>query len=170
MLRGAAFVRRLCTSLWVNNKTKVNREDEENEEVVICDENRSSEEGHEEGEDGEDVEEATKTPPQRTLRTRTRRKRIGGILESFKIVATRPELLSLGTTNSLYEAALHVFVFIWTPALEREKMPIKPSPGLSPIACLFALHDVQNARINDVFNPVFRAKETPSHERKWLWR
>ena len=64
----------LCTSLWVNNKTKVNREDEENEEVVICDENRSFEEGHEEGEDGEDVEEATKTPPQRTLRTRTRRK------------------------------------------------------------------------------------------------
>ena len=31
----------------------------------------------------------------------------------------KPELLSLGVTNSLYEAALHVFVFVWTPALER---------------------------------------------------
>ncbi len=129
----------LCTSLWVNNKTKVNREDEENEEVVICDENRSSEEGHEEGEDGEDVEEATKTPPQRTLRTRTRRKRIGGILESFKIVATRPELLSLGTTNSLYEAALHVFVFIWTPALEKRKDADQTISGFVPHGVVFSL-------------------------------
>ena len=129
----------LCTSLWVNNKTKVNREDEENEEVVICDENRSSEEGHEEGEDGEDVEEATKTPPQRILRTRTRRKRIGGILESFKIVATRPELLSLGTTNSLYEAALHVFVFIWTPALEKRKDADQTISGFVPHGVVFSL-------------------------------
>ena len=129
----------LCASLWVNNKTKVNREDEENEEVVICDENRSSEEGHEEGEDGEDVEEATKTPPQRTLRTRTRRKRIGGILESFKIVATRPELLSLGTTNSLYEAALHVFVFIWTPALEKRKDADQTISGFVPHGVVFSL-------------------------------
>ena len=129
----------LCASLWVNNKTKVNREDKENEEVVICDENRSSEEGHEEGEDGEDVEEATKTPPQRTLRTRTRRKRIGGILESFKIVATRPELLSLGTTNSLYEAALHVFVFIWTPALEKRKDADQTISGFVPHGVVFSL-------------------------------
>ena len=129
----------LCASLWVNNKTKVNREDEENEEVVICDENRSSEEGHEEGEDGEDVEEATKTPPQRILRTRTRRKRIGGILESFKIVATRPELLSLGTTNSLYEAALHVFVFIWTPALEKRKDADQTISGFVPHGVVFSL-------------------------------
>ena len=41
----------------MNNKTKVNREDKENEEVVICDENRSFEEGYEEEENGEDVEE-----------------------------------------------------------------------------------------------------------------
>ena len=129
----------LCASLWVNNKTKVNREDEENEEVVMCDENRSSEEGHEEEEDGEDVEEATKTPPQRILRTRTRRKRIGGILESFKIVATRPELLSLGTTNSLYEAALHVFVFIWTPALEKRKDADQTISGFVPHGVVFSL-------------------------------
>ena len=129
----------LCASLWVNNKTKVNREDEENEEVVICDENRSSEEGHEEGGDGEDVEEVTKTPPQRILRTRTRRKRIGGILESFKIVATRPELLSLGTTNSLYEAALHVFVFIWTPALEKRKDADQTISGFVPHGVVFSL-------------------------------
>ena len=129
----------LCASLWVNNKTKVNREDKENEEVVICDENRSSEEGYEEEENGEDVEEATKTPPQRILRTRTRRKRIGGILESFKIVATRPELLSLGTTNSLYEAALHVFVFIWTPALEKRKDADQTISGFVPHGVVFSL-------------------------------
>ena len=35
------------------------------------------------------------------------------------MVLAKPELLSLGVTNSLYEAALHVFVFVWTPALER---------------------------------------------------
>ena len=129
----------LCASLWVNNKTKVNREDKENEEVVICDENRSFEEGYEEEENGEDVEEATKTPPQRILRTRTRRKRIGGILESFKIVATRPELLSLGTTNSLYEAALHVFVFIWTPALEKRKDADQTISGFVPHGVVFSL-------------------------------
>ena len=35
------------------------------------------------------------------------------------MVVANPELLGLGVVNSLYEAALHVFVFVWTPALER---------------------------------------------------
>ena len=127
----------LCASLWVNNKTKVNREDEENDEG---DENASFEEdGDEEGEDREDEEDATKMPPRgRTLR-KTRRKRRGGILESFKIVATRPELLSLGTTNSLYEAALHVFVFIWTPALEKRKDADQTVSGFVPHGVVFSL-------------------------------
>ncbi|ACO64922.1 major facilitator superfamily [Micromonas commoda] len=42
-----------------------------------------------------------------------------GILRAAAMVLAKPELLSLGVTNSLYEAALHVFVFVWTPALER---------------------------------------------------
>ena len=127
----------LCASLWVNNKTKVNREDEENDEG---DENASFEEdGDEEGQDREDEEDATKMPPRgRTLR-KTRRKRRGGILESFKIVATRPELLSLGTTNSLYEAALHVFVFIWTPALEKRKDADQTVSGFVPHGVVFSL-------------------------------
>ncbi|CAL6420034.1 unnamed protein product [Bathycoccus prasinos] len=127
----------LCASLWVNNKTKVNREDEENDEG---DENASFEEdGDEEDEDREDEEDATKIPPRgRTLR-KTRRKRRGGILESFKIVATRPELLSLGTTNSLYEAALHVFVFIWTPALEKRKDADQTVSGFVPHGVVFSL-------------------------------
>lgn len=127
----------LCASLWVNNKTKVNREDEENDEG---DENASFEEdGDEEDEDREDEEDATKMPPRgRTLR-KTRRKRRGGILESFKIVATRPELLSLGTTNSLYEAALHVFVFIWTPALEKRKDADQTVSGFVPHGVVFSL-------------------------------
>ena len=127
----------LCASLWVNNKTKVNREDEENDEG---DENASFEEdGDEEDEDREDEEDATKMHPRgRTLR-KTRRKRRGGILESFKIVATRPELLSLGTTNSLYEAALHVFVFIWTPALEKRKDADQTVSGFVPHGVVFSL-------------------------------
>ena len=127
----------LCASLWVNNKTKVNREDEENDEG---DENASFEEcGDEEDQDREDEEDATKMPPRgRTLR-KTRRKRRGGILESFKIVATRPELLSLGTTNSLYEAALHVFVFIWTPALEKRKDADQTVSGFVPHGVVFSL-------------------------------
>ena len=127
----------LCASLWVNNKTKVNREDEENDEG---DENASFEEdGEEEDQDREDEEDATKMPPRgRTLR-KTRRKRRGGILESFKIVATRPELLSLGTTNSLYEAALHVFVFIWTPALEKRKDADQTVSGFVPHGVVFSL-------------------------------
>ena len=127
----------LCASLWVNNKTKVNREDEENDEG---DENASFvEDGEEEDQDREDEEDATKMPPRgRTLR-KTRRKRRGGILESFKIVATRPELLSLGTTNSLYEAALHVFVFIWTPALEKRKDADQTVSGFVPHGVVFSL-------------------------------
>ena len=127
----------LCASLWVNNKTKVNREDEENDEG---DENASFEEdGDEEDEDRENEEDATKMPLRgRTLR-KTRRKRRGGILESFKIVATRPELLSLGTTNSLYEAALHVFVFIWTPALEKRKDADQTVSGFVPHGVVFSL-------------------------------
>ena len=127
----------LCASLWVNNKTKVNREDEENDEG---DENASFEEdGDEEDEDREDEEDATKIPPRRRTLRKTRRKRRGGILESFKIVATRPELLSLGTTNSLYEAALHVFVFIWTPALEKRKDADQTVSGFVPHGVVFSL-------------------------------
>jgi MFS family permease len=37
------------------------------------------------------------------------------------MVLAEPALLSLGSMNSLYEAALHVFVFVWTPALERRR-------------------------------------------------
>ena len=127
----------LCASLWVNNKTKVNREDEENDEG---DENASFEEDEdEEDEDREDEEDATKIPPRRRTLRKTRRKRRGGILESFKIVATRPELLSLGTTNSLYEAALHVFVFIWTPALEKRKDADQTVSGFVPHGVVFSL-------------------------------
>ena len=126
----------LCASLWVNNKSKVNREDEENDED---EENRSfDEDGDGKDEDGEDEEDATTTPSRRTLR-KPRRKRRGGILESFKIVATRPELLSLGTTNSLYEAALHVFVFIWTPALEKRKDADQTVFGFVPHGVVFSL-------------------------------
>ena len=42
-----------------------------------------------------------------------------GIWRAARMVFAKPELLSLGISNSLYEAALHVFVFVWTPALER---------------------------------------------------
>lgn len=42
-----------------------------------------------------------------------------GVLRAARMVLAEPALLSLGSMNSLYEAALHVFVFVWTPALER---------------------------------------------------
>ena len=45
------------------------------------------------------------------------------------MVLAKPELLSLGVTNSLYEAALHVFVFVWTPALERRGPRMLGSSG-----------------------------------------
>lgn len=51
-----------------------------------------------------------------------------GIWQAARLVFSRRELLSLGVTNSLYEAALHVFVFVWTPALER-RGPVVPVEG-----------------------------------------
>ena len=42
-----------------------------------------------------------------------------GVFCAARMVLAEPALLSLGSINSLYEAALHVFVFVWTPALER---------------------------------------------------
>ena len=42
-----------------------------------------------------------------------------GVFRASRMVLAEPALLSLGSMNSLYEAALHVFVFVWTPALER---------------------------------------------------
>lgn len=44
-----------------------------------------------------------------------------GVFRAAKMVLAEPALLSLGSMNSLYEAALHVFVFVWTPALERRR-------------------------------------------------
>lgn len=52
-----------------------------------------------------------------------------GILRAAAMVLAKPELLSLGVTNSLYEAALHVFVFVWTPALERRGPRMLGSSG-----------------------------------------
>jgi MFS family permease len=40
-------------------------------------------------------------------------------MRAVSAVFNEPELLSLGVINALYEASLHVFVFVWTPALER---------------------------------------------------
>ena len=126
----------LCASLWVNNKTKVNREDEENDEG---DENASFEEdGDGEDQDREDEEDATKMPPRgRTLR-KTRRKRRGGILESFKnrrhasrtIIARYHEFALRG-------CVARVCFSFGRRRWKREKMPIKRSPGLSPTASSF---------------------------------
>ena len=46
---------------------------------------------------------------------------IEGVFRAARMVLAEPALLSLGSMNSLYEAALHVFVFVWTPALERRR-------------------------------------------------
>ena len=42
-----------------------------------------------------------------------------GVRRAAAMVWRDPGLRNLGVMNSLYEAALHVFVFVWTPALER---------------------------------------------------
>ena len=39
--------------------------------------------------------------------------------QSCRAIRHSRELRYLGLVNSLYEAALYVFVFLWTPALER---------------------------------------------------
>ena len=57
-----------------------------------------------------------------------------GILRAARMVLAKPELLSLGVTNSLYEAALHVFVFVWTPALERRGPKTQSLNGSTGIA------------------------------------
>jgi hypothetical protein len=53
-----------------------------------------------------------------------------GIWSAAKMVFANSELLSLGVTNSLYEAALHVFVFVWTPALERRGPKLTSEGGV----------------------------------------
>tara|TARA_B110000977_G_scaffold147016_1_gene186347 strand:- start:8131 stop:9780 length:1650 start_codon:yes stop_codon:yes gene_type:complete len=42
-----------------------------------------------------------------------------GVRRAARMVLNDQTLFTLGLMNSLYEAALHVFVFVWTPALER---------------------------------------------------
>lgn len=51
-----------------------------------------------------------------------------GVARVARMVVANPELLGLGVVNSLYEAALHVFVFVWTPALER-RGPVSAAAG-----------------------------------------
>ena len=51
-----------------------------------------------------------------------------GVARAARMVLANPELLGLGVVNSLYEAALHVFVFVWTPALER-RGPVSAAAG-----------------------------------------
>ena len=126
----------------MNNKTKVNREDEENDEG---DENASFEEdGDEEDQDREDEEDATKMPLRGRTLQKTRRKRRGGILESFKIVAT----LSRTIIARYHEFALRGCVarvcFHLDAGVGKEKRC--RSNGLRvcpPRRRLFALHDVQ---------------------------
>ena len=44
------------------------------------------------------------------------------LAQSCRAIRNSRELMYLGLVNSLYEAALYVFVFLWTPALERRSM------------------------------------------------
>jgi hypothetical protein len=41
------------------------------------------------------------------------------LLKSYRTIRASRPLVALGLVNSFYEAALYVFVFLWTPALER---------------------------------------------------
>ena len=41
------------------------------------------------------------------------------LLKSYRTIRGSRPLVALGLVNSFYEAALYVFVFLWTPALER---------------------------------------------------
>ena len=40
------------------------------------------------------------------------------LVASFQILVRNPSLLALGLMNALYEGALYIFVFLWTPCLE----------------------------------------------------
>ena len=126
----------LCASLWVNNRTKQHRGDYY-EDGGVNDENCYNNDAK----DNVNDEEKELSAEIRSIRTKTRKRvrRDGGIIESFKIVATRPELLSLGTMNSLYEAALHAFVFVWTPALEKRKDADQTVSGFVPHGVVFSL-------------------------------
>jgi len=65
-----------------------------------------------------------------------------GVWRAAKLALADPDLLSLGTINSLYEAALHVFVFVWTPALERRRAlgaSEGSDPGAVPHGVVFSL-------------------------------
>ena len=63
--------------------------------------------------------EAEKAEKSENRSARRRNEKARACFRAARMVLAEPALLSLGSMNSLYEAALHVFVFVWTPALER---------------------------------------------------
>lgn len=146
----------LCASLWVNNRTTTTRhnrrEDDDDDDDYDVDDKSLDTSFETSFEEGYDTDANSNKKQQEIINHGEFRKirkkkndeskltgRRGGIIESFKIVATRPELLSLGTMNSLYEAALHVFVFIWTPALEKRKDADQTVSGFVPHGVVFSL-------------------------------
>jgi len=57
--------------------------------------------------------------PEASPKPKGTRGTMGKIVRAVRMILVSNELFRLGAANSLYEAALHLFVFVWTPVLEK---------------------------------------------------
>ena len=77
------------------------------------------------------------------------------LMAAMKMIIRTTELFSLGITNSLYEASLHLFVFVWTPVLEKRAT----DGDLIPHGLLFSAFMICKMVGSQAFN-VFGSKIT----------
>ena len=64
---------------------------------------------------------------------------VASLAKSCESIRGRHVLFALGLVNSLYEAALYVFVFMWTPSLERRAAAVGVQMGHGLVFAIFML-------------------------------
>lgn len=64
---------------------------------------------------------------------------VASLAKSCESIRGRYVLFALGLVNSLYEAALYVFVFMWTPSLERRAATVGVHMGHGLVFAIFML-------------------------------
>jgi MFS family permease len=79
---------------------------------------------------------------------------------SVRAIRRSRALIYLGLVNSLYEAALYVFVFLWTPALERRAL-LSPAAGAPSHGLIFSIFMLSKMAGSQAFHAL-SARLSPS--------
>ena len=69
------------------------------------------------------------------------------LLRSWRSIRASRELMALGIFSSFYEASLYVFVFMWTPSLEKRAAAVGYAMGHGLVFSIFMLCKMTGSQV-----------------------